>query len=280
MLPALSALVEAGILPQAVADTIERSMSLDAARLHAEGVLIDSFRNGLSLQQRRALDLLDDTQGQPTARQLSLFWNGENDLLWASVQEDLVSVALENAVRASVSFGDDSMWQLVNEEVLTWTNDYFLSPDEVDFGSIPNLNITARTQFARVFEDWQRGELEIAGYTDGLPNLIRALEPTFGLVRAEAIGTTETTRLFSQSELFAGNANPFIAGWIYSTANDSYVSELCRSGEGAIMLKGESVFSDGKGPPPRHVRCRSSISQITRPALEALRRDGLVRERV
>lgn len=275
----LLALVESGVLPQAAAEQIDRTLSPQAARDHAEGVLIESFRNGLSLQQRRVLGLLNDTQGQPTARQLSLLWQGEDALLFASVQEDIVSVALENAVRASMSLGDDSMWQLVNQNVINWVETRYMDADGATFGSIPNLNLTSRTTVGKALNEWQRGELQAAGYRDGLPELIRSLENTFGATRAEAIGITEYTRIATQAELFAGNASPDIAGWIYSTANDSYVSELCRSGEGAIMLKGEDTFSDGKGPSPRHVRCRSSISAISGPTLEALRRDGLVRER-
>ena len=64
-------------------------------------------------------------------------------------------------------------------------DDYYTNLDVELVGSIPNLNATGRTEFARAFLDWQRGELETAGYADGLPQLIRAIEPTFGQVRAE-----------------------------------------------------------------------------------------------
>jgi len=277
--PLLLALVEAGVISVADAERIDRQLSPDAARDYAEGLITQSFARGLNAQQRRILDVLNDTEGNPTPRQLSRLWQGEDDLLWASVGEDLRSIAIDRAVSASVALGDDSLWQLVNEEVLSWVDDYYVNSDAGNFGSIPNLNETSKNAFAQAFRDWQRGELATAGYRDGLPELIRALEPTFGAVRVEAIAVTEYTRIASQAELAAGNANPDIEGWIYSTANDSRVTELCRSGEGAIMLKGEDTFSDGKGPPPRHVRCRSGISQISGPALEALRRDGLVRER-
>jgi hypothetical protein len=276
MNPLLAALVASGVLTQAEADRIARQLDPDAARLHSERVLIDSFRNGLSAQQRRILGLLNDTQGQPTARQLALLWEGEDALLWASVGDDIRSIALERAVSASIGLGDVNTWELVNEEVLAWVDDYYLDADGASYGSIPNLNKTSQTEFARAFTSWQRGELEAAGYNDGLPELIRSLTPVFGASRAERISITETTRIFSESELAAGNANPFVAGWVYNTANDSVVSDLCRPAANSVMLKGESTFPDGLGPPPRHVRCRSSISAISGPALAQLRADRLV----
>lgn len=281
MIPALSALVEAGILPLADAEQIGRTLDPEQARLHAEGVLIESFRNGLSLQQRRVLGLLDGTQGQPTARQLSLFWDGENDLLWASVQEDIVSVALENAVRASVSLGDDSLWRLVNESVIEWTEDYYISADADNFGSIPNLNQTAKTIFGNAFNEWQRGELQTAGYRDGLPELIRALEPAFGLNRATRIAATETSRIFAQSELFAARANPFIVYLQWLTSNDELVCPICGPRANRVVGKEDEdgfrvATDDTVGYPPAHVSCRCSITQLTAPALEALRAEGFV----
>lgn len=276
MNPLLAALVEAGVLSQADAERIHRNSDPAAARAHAEQMLTDAFARGLTAQQRRILSVLDEAQGNPTPRALERLWAQENDLLWASVGDDLRDVATEQAVRASIGAVDANTWMLVNEEVVNWVDQTYTSPDPVDFGSIPNLNQTSRSQFADAFQRWQLGDRTAGNYAQGLPQLLAELQPIFGRTRAERIGVTETTRVFSQSEIAAGNVNPFIDAWLYNTANDSYVSDLCRSGEGAIMLKGESVFSDGKGPPPRHVRCRSSISQLSGPALAALREEGFV----
>jgi hypothetical protein len=275
MEPLLLALVESGLIGLNDAERIDRSLDPARARLHAESLLIESFRNGLSRQQRRALDLLDSSEGRPTAKQLSLFWDTENTLLWRAVSDDVTSVALERAISASIGLGDASMWELVNEEVISFVEDYYISADADNFGSIPNLNQTAKTIVGKAINDWQRGELQTVGYNEGLPTLIRALTPAFGGVRAEAIGITESTRLWSFAELASGNANPDIAGWIYNNAQDSRVSEFCINANGAVMLKGEGVFSDGLGPPPRHPRCRSGIQSVTGPALAALREQGL-----
>lgn len=276
MNPLLAALISAGVLPQADAERIDRTLSIEAARQYAEQTLIGAFRNGLSGQQRRLLGLTNDTQGEPTARQLSLFWEAEDGLLWSSIDDDIRSVALERAVSVSVGLGDASTWELVNEQVIGWVDAYYISADAENFGSIPNLNATSKTIVGQAINAWQRGELRTEGYDRGLPTLIRALEPAFGASRAERIAITETTRVFSESELAAGRANPFIVGWIYNTANDSLVSDLCRPAQSTVMLKGQTRFPDGLGPPPRHVRCRSGITALTQPALDALRERGFV----
>jgi SPP1 gp7 family putative phage head morphogenesis protein len=272
MTPLIMAMVEAGILSQGDADRIERQLDPDAARAYAYGLLTDAFRRGLSLQQRRILEWVDDTQGTPTLAQINRFWRGEDELLWASVEDELHTVAMDAAVSASVGVvTDENTWRLVNEDVLAWVDDYYLNADIEAAGSIPNLNVTSRTQFAQALRDWQRGELELVGFDEGLPALIRSLEPTFGASRATRIAVTETTRIFGESERAAGEANELVVGWVYHTANDSHVSEFCRGANGLVMLKGQSTFPDGRGFPPRHVNCRSSVTAITQGALDALR---------
>jgi hypothetical protein len=276
--PLLSALVEAGVLPLAEAERLTRQLDPEQARLYSERTLIQAFANGLSRQQRRMLDLLDASEGQPDPRQLELFWDGENDLLWASVGDEMRSVALERAVTASIgNFADPDMWQMVNEEVLAYTNDYYTNADLDAEGSIPNLNITARTQFAQAFTEWQRGDFATMGYADGLPQLIRALEPTFGSTRAELVGITETTRIFSLAEQAAANANPFVEYIVYMTAVDEIVCPICVPGNNLAVPKGESTFSDGRGFPPRHPRCRCGITSVTGPVYRALLEEGAIR---
>lgn len=289
MNPLLAALVEAGILTPDDAERMDRQLDPAIAQDHAERTLIQSFANGLSLQQRRVLGLLDDTEGNPTPRQLSLLWDGENELLFASVADDLRSVALERAVTASIGATNgvgDETWQLVNEEVLDWVDGYYVNPDAGNFGSIPNLNETSKTQFTQAFNDWQRGELGIAGRTatgelrQGLDALITALEPTFGLRRAEAIGVTETSRVFAQSEIAASRANPFVTVLLWLTANDERVCPICGPRANLVVAKESDGFrvptDNTVGYPPAHVRCRCSLTQLTEPALAALREEGLI----
>lgn len=279
--PMLAALVEAGVISLADAERIDRSLSPDAARDYAEGLLQQSFQRGLTAQQARILDVLNDTQGNPTQSQLSRLWAQEDELLWASVGDDIAQMAIDRAVSASIGAIDANTWQLVNENVLEWVDSYYLSADAGDFGSIPNLNITAKTQFAQAFNDWQRGELETAGYNEGLPTLIRSLENTFGVGRAERVAITEVSRVFAQSELFAARANPFIVYLQWLTANDELVCPICGPRADTVVGKededGFRVATDNTvGYPPAHVRCRCSITQLTQPALDALREEGLI----
>ena len=272
--PLLSALVAAGLLTQADAERMARQMDPAAARAYAEQVLTAAFQRGLTAQQRRVLNLLDRTDGVPTDAELDRLWQGETALMWASVRDNLIAVALERAISARVAMGANT-WNLVNEQVTAWADDYYLDADGTTYGSIPNLNLTSRTQFVQAFTEWQNGDLERAGYVEGLPQLIRALTPTFGPSRAAAISITETTRIFSFAEMAAGDANPEIYGYLYRTANDERVTDLCRSGDGLVMRKGAGTFPDGLGAPPRHVRCRSTITAITEAAYRILQREGM-----
>ena len=79
--------------------------------------------------------------------------------------------------------------------MLSWVDAYYVNADAAAVGSIPNLNLTSRTQFAQLFADWQRGELGGSATVEGLPQLVQALEPVFGPGRAERIGVTEVTRV-------------------------------------------------------------------------------------
>lgn len=281
MIPALSVLVQAGILPLPDAERIDRSLDPVAARAHAEQLLTDAFTRGLTAQQRRLLNELDATQGNPTPRALERLWAQEDELLWLSVQDDLRGVASEHGVRASINAADPNTWQLVNEEVVNWVDQRYTSPDPVDFGSIPNLNQVSRGQFADALQRWQLGDRTPDNYAQGLPQLINELQPIFGRARAIRIATTEVSRVFAQSELFAARANPFIVYLQWLTANDELVCPICGPRANRVVGKededGFRVATDNAvGYPPAHVMCRCSVTQLTAPALAALQAEGLV----
>jgi len=171
-------------------------------------------------------------------------------------------------------------WNLVNEGVINWAETYYIDADGDTFGSVPNLNLTSRTTFERAFVEWQRGELVTAGFADGLPNLIRSLENVFGAVRAEAIGVTETSRIFAMAQLTAARENEFVTHILWETSRDERVCVICRPRQGSVVGKeteGFRVATDAiVGFPPAHVRCRCAISILTGPALEALREEGFI----
>jgi hypothetical protein len=178
----LAALVQLGVLDNATAQRITRNLDPDAAQAWAESLLLESVTSGLDAQRYRLLELVDAGNGRPTAAQLAEFWRREDAAFFRSIEPALYEIAQERAIVSIVSGGAVDMWDAVNEAVIGWVNDYYTNLDVELVGSVPNINATSRTDFARAFLDWQRGELETAGYADGLPQLIRAIEPTFGAV--------------------------------------------------------------------------------------------------
>ena len=220
----LSALVQLGIITNATAQRINRDLNPVEAAAWAESVIGDAFTGALAAQEVRLLDLVAATNGRPTAAQINSFWRREDDFLWGSVQSSVETVAQERAIVAALTgVADDKTWNKINDAVLNWVGDYYTNLDVDLVGSIPNLNATGRTEFARSFIDWQRGELETAGAQDGLPQLIRAIEPTFGQARAARIAATETTRIFYEATYHAANANPNVTAFRWYSAADERV---------------------------------------------------------
>lgn len=278
MNPLLTALVNAGVLPQADADRIDRSLDPEAARLYAEQRLTDAFANGLTAQQRRILATVQEAQGQPTPRNLERLWALEDDYLWAGVQDTLQSVAIDHATGVSINASNPNLWQLVNEEVVNWIDTRYTSTDADDFGSVPNLNVTTRQQVAEAIQRWQLGDRTPGNFDEGLPELINELTPIFGRARAERIAVTEVSRVFAQSELFAARANPDIVYLQWLTAEDELVCPICGPRANQVVGKKEDGFRAASdsilGYPPAHVNCRCSVTQLTKAAAEALRDGG------
>jgi hypothetical protein len=258
----LNALLAAGLIDQDTVDALIRNNDPNEAALWAEQLLTQRTQAALSAQQGRLLDLVESSGLNPTAPALEAFWRREDDLLWDAMRPTLLQIASERAAFEIVRSGQVGTFSLINQRVLDWVSAYYVRTDLAAFGSVPNLNLSARTQFAQAFARWQTGELPFS-YRPGLPGLIQLLQPTFGPVRAEAIGVTETTRVFINSLLEVERNNPFTTGFRYSTARDSRVSEICRPAEGLIIEKGQAAFPDGGGFPPRHVRCRSGVQPVT-----------------
>lgn len=280
MNPLLQALVAAGVISQQDAERIDRQLSPDAARDYAEQQLTDAFANGLTAQQRRILGVLEEAQGQPTPRNLQRLWDLEDDYLWQAVQEPLRDIATEHAIAASIGSVTPDTWMLVNEEVVNWIDERYMSHDPTDFGSIPNLNITSRSQVAEAIQRWQLGDRSPDNFADGLPALINELEPIFGRARSERIAISEVTRVFSQSEIFAARANPDVKYLQWLTAEDELVCVQCGPRANRIVGKEERGFRVATdnlvGFPPIHVMCRCSLTPLTKASADALREQGLI----
>lgn len=266
MNPLLTALVRAGIISQQDADRINRSLDPAAARAWAEEQLAITMQGGLTAQQARLVDMLRRTNGTLSAAQLDAFWRREDDLLWQAVRPTLTNITAENAVAIAVRLGaDGDMWRVVNERMLAWVDAYYVNADAAAVGSIPNLNLTSRTQFARAFAEWQRGELDATG--EGLPQLVQAITPVFGPDRALVIAQTEATRIIVESQRAASEGDEFITHYRYLTAADERVCPQCGPLHGATIEKTAAGFRDpvtGQiAYPPLHPNCRCQILEET-----------------
>ena len=266
MNPLLAALVQAGVISQADAERINRSLDPDAARAWAEQQLVTAAQNGLSAQQERLFSLVRRSNGQLSAATLDAFWTAEDDRLWAELRPTWQAITTENAVAMAVRMGaDDAMWNAVNERMLSWLDAYYVSADAELVGSIPNLNLTSRTQFAQVFDQWQRGELEVGTTAEGLPQLVQALEPVFGPARAERIGVTEVTRVIVESQRAASAEDEFITHYRFLSAADERVCPICGPNHGIVIEKRGAGFTTPAGRmfPPLHPMCRCQILEET-----------------
>ena len=264
MNPLLAALVQAGIITQPEAERINRSLDPDAARAWAEQQIALAVQGGLSQQQTRLVELV--RRGNVTPAALDAFWAAEDARLWAAVRATFEDVAQENAIAMAVRMGaDDAMWRTVNRAVLDWVGDYYTNADAGAFGSIPNLNLTSRTQFAQVFGQWQRGEIEIGTTAEGLPQLVEALTPVFGPERASVIAATETTRVYTETTLAAGRDNEFITAYRWRAVADERVCPVCGPLHMQTVRKGGAGFNFGTGVgyPPAHPNCRCQIIEET-----------------
>ncbi len=267
MNPLLAALLAAGIITPDDAERINRSLDPDAARAWAEQQMALAVQGGLSAQQARLVELVRRSNGNVSAATLAQFWADEDTRLWAAVRPTLEEVAAENAIAMAVRLGaDDAMWRTVNERMLSWVNDYYVNADAAAVGSIPNLNLTSRTQFAQVFAEWNRGELETGTQAQGLPQLVAALEDVFGPARSEVIAVTEVTRIFTESTRNAAEQNEFITHYRFRAVADEKVCSVCGPNHGRVIRKDENGFpmpGGGVGFPPLHPRCRCQLIEET-----------------
>lgn len=266
----LSALLESGLIDADTADIIRRQNDPEAARIWAERQIAIAAQGALSAQQQRLIYMLRDTDYRPTERDVSWFWDNENELLWDAMRPRILEVLTERSTFAAVVGGQAGTFSLVNQQVIRWAETYYVDPSDTTYGSIPNLNLTSRQQFADVFAAWNRGEL--AGRPQGLPSLIQALVPTFGADRAERIAVTETTRLFTESIRQAGLANPFTTAFRVLTANDELVCPICAPVASQVVAKTDASGASHPvrgsiGYPPFHVRCRCGITEETEQSL-------------
>jgi len=270
----LAVLAQFGVIDATQAQNMQQVLAMtgsaDVARQYAEQRLQEAYTQGLLAQSERLFKFLATNQ-TPSSAQWDAFWAQENTALWASVKLAVTETAQQSAIMASVGLGDS--WRVVNQKVVEWTDAYYNSPTE--FGSIPNLNLTARQEIASAFNAWQRGEL---AHNLGLPSLALELQPTFGEKRAKVIAITEATRIYSEAERQTAIEDPDVVYLRWMTVAGEGVCPICAPLHGVIIGKKENGFIHPAGLytgfPPGHPNCRCRVASETAKSVQIPLRDN------
>lgn len=264
----LETLIMAGLVSREDAQRMVWLLDPEAARAYAEQVLTVAVQNGLTGQQLRLVDMLRANGFRIDDAAVDAFWRAEEQRLIAEWVPEFQRVASEQAIAALAQADGMAMWQAVDRAVIDWVEDYYISFDTNRVGSIPNINEQSRTLIGNLFNQWQRGELDDAPTSEeGLPRLIAAMEEAFGTVRGERIAVTESTRIYSMSNVEAARANEFITTLVSLSAADELVCPVCGPLHGRQIAKMADGFTHPErgmvGFPPFHVNCRCRIGART-----------------
>jgi hypothetical protein len=233
----------------------------------AEQEVITLFSAALTNQRDRLLTYVRAHGGVLPIALQDRVWTRENQMMWDNLKDGLLDVASQSAVLTAVNSSIPNLWSEVNQEMIDWTRNYYTSSRQQDQGSIPNLNQTSRQRVADALDAWVRHGLVDQDKARGLPDLINALNPIFGPARAQTIGATETTRIFTESLLKTEDHNPFTTTWQWRTAFDDYVCTMCGPRNNTMVKKGSDGFPGPEdnivGYPPIHPRCRCGIVALS-----------------
>jgi SPP1 gp7 family putative phage head morphogenesis protein len=170
-----------------------------------------------------------------------------DEIFWRAFRDDAVDTmapfarqGVLEAVEANIAIGVGVDMQLVNQQVLEFTAAY---TDE--WWAL--LEGSSQAQLRTAISSWQQGGLG----TRGFPDLVKAIESTFGRNRARRIAVTEATKIFD-----AGNKIAHEAGGIneeeWQTSRDDRVDGICSRLD-------EERFPINAGPRPvtgTHIGCR------------------------
>lgn len=130
--------------------------------------------------------------------------------------------ALE-AVAQNVQLGLAVDFDLVNDAVLdfsrTYTNEWW-----------ERLSTRTRGTLRKAVTNWQETGLG----KQGLPDLVKAIEPAFGKTRAELIAANEVTVIFDEGDLIAHRAAG-VEEEEWQTVRDSRVDDICRPLNGKVF---------------------------------------------
>lgn len=178
------------------------------------------------------------------------FWNAERELLFRVLYPLVLDAAIDSAqntaeaLYADVGLGVD--WALVNDAARRWANAY-------TGDLVRRITDTSRGYVQGAIADWIRSGAP-------LDDLVDALTPMFGRVRAEMIASTEVTRAYHRGNVEVWRASGFVKGWVFRTAFDELVCPVC-----GPMHEQRFDLEDQRNAPPLHPRCRCWSAPLVLP---------------
>ena len=176
------------------------------------------------------------------------FWQGEEEELATILERHLLRAAQAAGLAAVTDLADvvSVDFGLVNEAVREWSKSMSLD-------LVKGITETSRKFSTDAIAEWiESGE--------PLGKLTQALEPMFGPVRAEMIGSTEVTRAYAEGNRAAWRISGVVGGRRWNTAVDELVCEVCGPLHNETALLGSPFVHPETGAeysdPPSHPRCR------------------------
>lgn len=162
------------------------------------------------------------------------------DLAIGTIMND----AAQAGVRLSVN--NPTTWNLVNQDARAWADQY-------TYSLVRGISQTTVDTLQAQITDW----IDSGQHLDALVERIDR-DSLFGRTRAEAIASTEVTRVFSMANMMAWEQDPRVEGKTWETAQDELVCPICGPLAGkTVEIKGFFHTATGKiEGPPAHVRCR------------------------
>jgi SPP1 gp7 family putative phage head morphogenesis protein len=242
----------------AQAATDERADFAEAERLALEDEIAAAMDDVLGRAMRRARTVmgLSGVEAAKRRRFTASILTGRkqtpddiigDEVFWEEFRTDATATMLPfarrgalEAIDANIAVGVGVDLELINAQVLefsrTYTNEWWAS-----------IEGTSQAQLRNAITTWQETGLGSRGF----PDLVKAIEPTFGRSRARLIAVNETTKIFD-----AGNKMAHEAGGIneeeWQTSRDDRVDGICK----ALDLE---RFPINAGPRPvtgTHIGCR------------------------